>query len=278
MTRLIKITQFCIVLLFCISYIGIFDLLLHKRDVAYSVKTLQDWLKRNGLYFIAFDEYEGRHFLNTKYWVEDSGLRKALTKKRNEDKQHIMEILQGRLIMHSFYASKIDNCEAKYSDLINSKSLFLYTYTIPRGIGNQFIGIRNFRKEMKNSFFHGYLSEGFLPVNSSSEGICDQGGIKMRFSFKINKVTPFFIHKVTQLTGGSNLDSIYAMYTQYSSLTRENNLTVDEFNRLTQDFMSSIKDADIFLLRKQHASNSRNRHFVNCYQVFQANLKKISEP
>ena len=257
---------------FCISYIGIFDLLLHKRDVAYSAKTLQDWLKQNGLHFVGFDEYEGRHFLNTKYWVEDSGLRKALTVKRNEDKQHLMEILQGRVIMHSFYASKIDNSEAKFSDLINSKSLFLYSYTIPRGIGNQFIGKRNSRKEMKNSFFHGYLSEGFLPVNSSSEDICDQGGIKMRFSFKINKVTPFLMNKITQLTEGSNLHSIYSMYTQYSTRVKKNNLTVDDFNTLTLEFMNSIKDTDIFLLRKHNVLSDVNNHFVNCFQVFPANL------
>ena len=245
--------------------------MLHKRDVAYSVKTLQDWLKQNGLHFVGFDEYERRHFLDTKYWVEDSGLRKALTVKINEDKQHIMEIFQGRVIMHSFYASKIDNSKAEFSDLINSKSLFLYTYTIPRGIGNQFIGKRNFRKEMKNSVFHGYLSEGFLPVNSSSEDICDQGGIKMRFSFKINKVTPFLIHKLSQLTEGSNLHSIYSMYTQYSSRVRENNLTLNEFNTLTQDFIISMKDTDIFLIRKHNVTNVYH-HFVNCYQVFPANL------
>ena len=258
-------------LLYCISYTGIFDLLLHKRDVAYSVKTLQDWLKQNGLHFVDFDEYAGRHLLNMKYWVEDSGLRKALVVKRKEDKQHIMEILQGRVIMHSFYASKIDDSEAKFSDLINSKLLLLYTYTIPRGIGNQFIGKRNFRKEMKNSFFHGYLSEGFVPVNSSSEDICDQGGIKMRFSFKINKVAPFLIHKLTQLTEGFNLRSIYSMYTQYSSRVRENNLTLDEFNTLTQDFIISMKDTDIFLIRKHNVTNVYH-HFVNCYQVFPANL------
>ena len=258
-------------MLFCISYIGIFDLLLHKRDVAYSVKTLKDWLKQNGLHFVSFDEYERRHFLDTKYWVGDYGLRKALTVKINEDEQHIMEILQGRVIMHSFYASKIDNSKAEFSDLINSKSLFLYTYTIPRGIGNQFIGKRNFRKEMKNSFFHGYLSEGFLPVNSSSEDICDQGGIKMRFSFKINKVTPFLIHKLTQLTGGSNLHSIYSMYTQYSTRAREKNLTEDAFNTLTIEFMNSIKGSDIFLLRKHNVLSDVKNHFVNCFQVFPIN-------
>ena len=275
MSRFKKITTHHSILYcfaFFISYIGIFDLLLHKRDVAYSVKTLQDWLKQNGLHFVGFDEYEGRHFLNTKYWVEDSGLRKALTVKRDEDKQHLMEILQGRVIMHSFYASKIDNSEAKFSDLINSKSLFLYSYTIPRGIGNQFIGKRNSRKEMKNSFFHGYLSEGFLPVNSSSEDICDQGGIKMRFSFKFNKVTPFLINKITQLTEGSNLHSIYSMYTQYSTRVKKNNLTVDDFNTLTLEFMNSIKDTDIFLLRKHNVLSDVNNHFVNCFQVFPANL------
>ena len=245
--------------------------MLHKRDVAYSVKTLQVWLKQNGLHFVSFDEYERRHFLDSKYWVEDSGLRKALTVKRNKDKQHIMEILQGRVIMHSFYASRIDNSEAKFSDLINSKSLFLYTYTIPRGIGNQFRGKRNFRKEMKNSVFHGYLSEGFLPVNSSSEDICYQGGIKMRFSFKINKVVPFLIHKLTQLTGGYNLHSIYSMYTQYSTRAREKNLTVDEFNTQTIEFMNSIKDSDIFLLRKHNVLSDVKNHFVNCFQVFPIN-------
>ena len=35
--------------------IGLYDLFLHKRDVAYSMKTIFDWLENSGLHFIVFN-------------------------------------------------------------------------------------------------------------------------------------------------------------------------------------------------------------------------------
>ena len=37
--------------------IGIYDLLLHKRDVAFSIKALFEWIANSGMHFIDFDYY-----------------------------------------------------------------------------------------------------------------------------------------------------------------------------------------------------------------------------
>ena len=46
---------------------GIYDLLLHKRDVSYSFETLFDWIKNAGLHFVELEDYYHRYLLKPQH-------------------------------------------------------------------------------------------------------------------------------------------------------------------------------------------------------------------
>ena len=245
--------------------IGIFDLLLHKRDVSYSVKTLHEWIKKSGLHFVDFDEYEDRHDLNVKNLIEDFHLRKSLALNTKEILDLVSEILQGRVLKHSFYASKIDDSEANLLEPFNE----LYKYAIPRGLKKQLQEKRNLKKISNETMFNGFLSVGdFVPVNATLKDICSQGGKKYTFSFKLNRIVLFVIDTLIYSTKGISLDSLYAIYIKRWKGT----VKKDEFINDVKEFYHSIRDTDLFLLKKRDVKQPPNLHVMDCYQIHSANV------
>ena len=248
---------------------GIFDLLLHKRDVAYSVKTLREWISRAGLYFVDFDEYEGRHYLNVQNLIEDYHLKKALSSGTKGNMQFIAEILRGRVIKHSFYVSKIDDSVANLLQPFN----VLYTYTIPHGLRAQLQDTRNFRKVFNDTIFHAFLSEGYVPINATMQaGRCSRsirGGKKLNISFKVNQIVQFLINSLIYSTKGISLDLLYTKYVK----RWKSGVEKDEFMKIVDEFYRSISDTDLFLLKKQDAKQPPNLYMMHCYQVHSANMR-----
>ena len=105
--------------------IGLYDLFLHKRDVAYSINTLFQWLGNAGLHFVDFDST--RRLFNLKlrrmkYF--DKNVKIRISNSNLNYQLHIIEILNGDVSKHQFYASKIENSEADVFD--PSKVLPIY--------------------------------------------------------------------------------------------------------------------------------------------------------
>lgn len=96
---------------------GIYDLVLHSTDRAYTVPQLYEWMASAGLSIGNFcGEWEG----NAAYTPEtytDSPLLKALVRDRaTMDRQAIAELMSGSLIKHIFYASKQPKMPAQFAD------------------------------------------------------------------------------------------------------------------------------------------------------------------
>ena len=56
--------------------IGIYDLFLHKRDIAFSIQTLFQWIQKAGLHFIDFDSIVKRFNLKIKHQLSDTILKR----------------------------------------------------------------------------------------------------------------------------------------------------------------------------------------------------------
>lgn len=99
---------------------GIYDLLLHSQDRAYSVPELYEWIEdRHRLHLDLTDVYTGRSSYLPHMLI---GAKKTEVLKQIQSlpprKQHaIAEILTGRIITHSFYATASAACKAPYGDV-----------------------------------------------------------------------------------------------------------------------------------------------------------------
>merc|ERR1719273_502541 len=73
---------------------GIYDLLLHKRDVSFSFKALLEWITISGIHFVDFDFYKIRYDLRTRYVQLDAVLKKTLARLDPNNNVFIMEIFK----------------------------------------------------------------------------------------------------------------------------------------------------------------------------------------
>ena len=123
--------------------------------------------------------------------------------------------MNGKVIKHSFYSSKTNYSEASFSDPNN----VICNYIIPHGLRQQMKDKRNFRMVRNDKFFHGYLSEGLLPINSSFDSTRYRNGKKMKFWFKINEVVPYFLQKLPEafLAEGFSFPSINSIHAKHVS-------------------------------------------------------------
>ena len=77
---------------------GIYDLLLHKRDISYSFETLFDWIKNAGIHFVELEDYYHRYLLKPQYVFQDIKMKRIVSKLNLSKAFHVTEILQGQIL------------------------------------------------------------------------------------------------------------------------------------------------------------------------------------
>ena len=60
--------------------VGIYDLLLHKRDVSFSLDTLFKWIENSGLHYVEIDDCFQRYFLKAQHVFRDDLTRKTISR------------------------------------------------------------------------------------------------------------------------------------------------------------------------------------------------------
>ena len=90
---------------------GIYDLLLHKRDVSYSIRELHKWLEKGGYHFVDFSQNQDRTnlSLNGRKLKALKLLYKKLLKMNIGTQQSISEVIWGRVFQQDFFATKNRN-------------------------------------------------------------------------------------------------------------------------------------------------------------------------
>ncbi len=99
---------------------GVYDLLLHPRDRAYTVPELYAWIEDEcGLAIQFSDLHRGRLPYEPETYLTraSSELRARLAKKPARTRHAIAELAGGDLTRHSFYASRGRDTKARYGEL-----------------------------------------------------------------------------------------------------------------------------------------------------------------
>ncbi|MDA0781267.1 MAG: class I SAM-dependent methyltransferase [Rickettsiales bacterium] len=99
---------------------GIYDLLLHSNDVAYCVPKLYELCKKSSLditHFCYSDKnIMGNNLYNIEAYIGNRHLRDNFEKLSVAEKQAAAELINGKIIKHSFLASKIKSKTPSTSD------------------------------------------------------------------------------------------------------------------------------------------------------------------
>ena len=87
---------------------GLYDLLLHARDRAYTVPQVYAWLEQAGLRLAAFDAYGGggKVIYEPATYLRDPGLLNSIRSKPAAERQAIAELIAGDMARHACFATK----------------------------------------------------------------------------------------------------------------------------------------------------------------------------
>ena len=240
--------------------IGIYDLLLHKRDVAFSIKTLFEWITKSGLHFVDFDYYKKRYYLKTQYVIPDSTLLRAVFRLDRITNLCIAEIMRGHVFKQDFYTSKIQNSVADIQDVSN----LMYLYGNPHGLRGAILNRKNRIVNGNETFFSAWMYRTNINQrhsNSSSNVYRQQvfNGPKIKFGWKLNTFNEFLVTQMLRSNKGVKLKTIHAEYRK----TLEHDISDEALKRLSNDFYEYVKDTEMFLMKKEHVEPFPKTSFFN---------------
>ena len=244
--------------------IGIYDLLLHKRDVAYSFETLFEWINNGGLHFIDLDYYLQRYLIKPKYVFQDDITKRTLSRLVLAKKLHASELLVGKLLQHAFYSSKTQKNLADVHDDSN----VMYIFGSPHGLRDALNYKPNYIMYENQPYFVARLSRRLIfqdQIESKHMPFEDetQRNDNVRFGFRTNNFTNFLMNQLTSSNKGVNLKSLYSDYKKASN----SNIGKEEFSQLLGEFYNDVIDTDIFLLKKNYILPFPKTAYCNFFKV-----------
>ena len=127
---------------------GIYDLLLHHRDIAYSIPEFYRWIEQNGYMVVDFVQpNDAIQILLTRQIQEKQAFEREIWSRSCKNKA-LIELISGNLILQDFYVSKLENSEASPSHA----DISIYAYGSPLGF-RQVLNDRNNYRVIQNETF-----------------------------------------------------------------------------------------------------------------------------
>ena len=104
---------------------GIYDMLLHEQDRAYTVEQLYEYIELCELNFVNFS-YERAWRYRPEAYINDQALLETIQKLPLRQQQAIAELVAGNILVHQFYVSRKRDTVARLSDIDNIPFFFMF--------------------------------------------------------------------------------------------------------------------------------------------------------
>ena len=232
--------------------IGTYDMLLHKRDISFSIPSLYKWISMARLNFVEFADFTSRGSLDIKYSVYRDILYDSIIHMDKTMQTAIAEIVRGDIIKHTFFIAKGKHAEAALEDRFND----MYIFGIPHGFREALLNKNNRREIGNKTYFFAKMLGAFVYSRSVESnlipfdpeiGFKSQGGT-LSFGWVLNEFNKFLITRLLESNKGKSLSSLYSEYKQEVNP----NVTNAKLFELTKEFYAAAKHTGLFLLRKRH--------------------------
>ena len=241
-----------------------YDILLHKRDVSYSVHDLFRWLFMAAINFVEFDSH-GRK-MDLQFWHRslDNIIHRYVSSRTYLWRLSFVEILLGKYVKQDFYASKSEDSVAN----LYVRSNILYLYGNPLGI-KQAVYDKNNRYIAENqTYFSAWMTGVFLRHDMLRHATIDQGIDHAKFVLRANKFFFFVMKRLLRSKSGISIDSIIDEY----SYKDGNNQSKSQVHHMLVDFYKSVECTEMFLLRGKRIGIFQRTAFHTLFQVHMNNI------
>ena len=221
--------------------IGIYDLLLHKRDVAYSIKDLYEWVEKSSYYVIDFSLAELRIKLSSRLQFRDKALYQSIIKIRLFYQQWITELIHGNVEKQEIYVSGLKDAKAS----MKSSDHLVYSYGSPSGFRNIIEDSRHFQKVRGETFVFAILENRYENENALPS-IEDPDNHIAEFAFPFTEFSRFFIIELTRIPTKSKY--LPQMINKFTSMINSS-LTYDLLNKEFEHLYPYLEDTGVFLIK-----------------------------
>ena len=226
---------------------GIYDILLHKRDVAYSVEGVYQLLQRSNYDLVDFSLETDRIIISLRNKMFDELMYDMLMKLSIFLQRCIGELIYGRMIKQDVYASKQHNSEANFND--DHTRAFLHGASL--GLNNVMEVQNNYQTLRNRPFVFAKLAQTYIdttPEDSKSVVYYEYDHEGVAFAWPFTKFGNFVIASLARK--GKDSLTMDALIGHFNNKTRSRK-TSDELKNSFRDVYSYLKDAGLMLLKKK---------------------------
>ena len=230
--------------------VGIYDLLLHKRDVSYDIREAFSFVEMGGYNFVGFYLPELNIPLTLNPRILGLQLIELFLIKPLSSQQYIGDILKGDMNQNGMFISKQKSSEAKLGLEENS----IYTYGSPLGLRNiihdtschRVVGNESFviAKLTRTRGRGNRLTKTFIGLGPNLDPIGE-------IAFPLTELSKFIIHSLSRKPLRSiSLDSLLLKFIRQSQLENDHNNLTEQLD----DIFWYLKMTGMFLLKKTSVS------------------------
>ena len=224
--------------------VGIYDLLLHNREIPFSVPDLYEWTKSSGYDIIDFSLPHSRGLISPKLHIQENLLYQTIMRQSVQRQQWVGEVLSGYLFQQNILVSNNKNSEASMDDVDNE----LIAYGLPVGfqsiINSQYneILIRN------ETFLSARIANSYIyeQTESTDASNLNTGEILTEFIFPICDLTMFVITELTKkpIRPYSPEELLKTFKEKINS-----NLSINVLHKALKELFSYLKFTGLFFLK-----------------------------
>ena len=229
--------------------VGIYDLLLHKRDVSYTTTSLYQWLQKSGYNAVDFTSPDITIPISLKATIEEKWLLEKINRLSNSFLYEVGEIVFGHITRQDIYASKIRNSEVNLDSL---NDLVIFAYGSPMGVRAVLNIKKNYQKLRNETFIYSKLSRGIFDETSiMASAILRKHSpsfrpLSSKFVWPSTEFNNFILETLTKKP--TREISIASLITKFQD-KRKSNMTTEEGKSRFIKFYSYIRDSRIFFFK-----------------------------
>ena len=243
--------------------IDIYDLLLHKRDVAYSISDLYEWIGTTGYRIVDFSIAENRASLSLEFQLTEKFVYTILKKKTIAHQQWIAEILCGNLIKHDVYVSLCEDAKATLSSSDN----LIFAHGSPIGFRSVIedkdsYNILRSKTFIKAKLVHSFVSDKETSFKKYSR--LSSGASIVEFVFPLTKYNKFVVIELTKKP--SRTFSIIRLVEKFRSKIGSNS-TKEYLYSMFETLFSYLEVTGAFLVKHKSVGlfpKTGNRNMFRC--------------
>lgn len=223
------------------SDIELYDLFLHSQDRAYTIPELYEYIENEGLnilHLFAYGQDEGNGLYDPASYIHDEHILDNIRKLSKVRQQAIAELMNGGILMHTFYAARDTDREASINDLDNIPFL------------NIFLALESYKsiyEAVKDASGMVGIQLGdkaiYFNKTTHAEGIFKylDGNITLRDIFsKIIASPKYKKSKPTNISLRNEFTEIYASFQKYNFMLLRNKAI--KYPKTTRDMKKRVMD------------------------------------